>query len=506
MLCVWLPRFLTDRLSRTLAPMSARRETLLAVTASGKGGNRLIAVNEDAQAAGLRPGMLLTDATAIAPELRASVQNAREEDAHLRRLALWCRRYTPWAEPDVPDGIRLDISGCAHLFGGEAELLRDLRRRFAQAGFACRAAIASTPGAAWGMARFAPKPLSLIPQGEERARLAPLSVRALRIGADRAASLETLGLKTVGQLVDLPRQQLRARFGAALCTQIDRALGLEREALDSLQYQTIYNDRIDFAEPISTLPAIELALTKLVHRLAPLLRRDGKGARSFTLYLFDMRGESTDLDLALARPSHDPAHILRLFRERFTVLEGRFAGDTAFDAIVLQAGRVETLTPAQSELIGEIEDVPDLGPFLDRLRARLGETAVRRLAFRESHLPERAAGSVPILHSALRRLPPRAAPRPFLLLPHPEEISAMAELPDYPPRRFTWRRVRYLVVKAQGPEQIAGEWWRGGDRSVPIRDYYAVEVETGRRFWIFREGLYDGEGAPPRWFLHGILP
>jgi protein ImuB len=506
MLCVWLPRFLTDRLSRMSAPMNAPPEAPLAVTASGKGGNRLIAVNGHAEAAGLRPGMLLTEATAIAPELRASVQNARDEDAHLRRLALWCRRYTPWAEPDAPDGIRLDMSGCAHLFGGEAELLGDLRGRFVKAGFACRAAIASTPGAAWGMARFAPRPLSIIPQGEERARLAPLSVRALRIGADRAASLETLGIKIVGQLADLPRQQLRARFGAALCTRLDQVFGLEREALGSLQYQTTYSERVDFAEPISTVPAIESALTRLVHRLAPLLRRDGKGARSFALCLFDMRGESSDLNLALARPSHDAAHILRLFRDRFTAFEGRFARDTAFDAAALQAGRVKTLTAAQSELIGEAEDVPDLGPFLDRLSARLGEGAVRRLAFRESHLPERAAGSVPILHPALRRLPPRAAPRPFLLLPRPEEIGAMAELPDYPPRRFTWRRVRYLVVKAQGPEQIAGEWWRGGDRDAPIRDYYAVEVETGHRFWIFRQGLYDGEGAPPRWFLHGILP
>ena len=356
------------------------------------------------------------------------------------------------------------------------------------------------------MARFAPRPLSIIPQGEERARLAPLSVRALRIGVDRAASLEALGLKTVGQLVDLPRRQLRARFGAALCTRLDQAFGLEREALGSLQYETIYSERVDFAEPISTVPAIELALTRLVHRLAPLLRRDGKGARSFTLCLFDMRGESTDLDLALARPSHDPAHILRLFRERFTALEGRFARDTSFDAAVLQAGRVETLTAAQSELIGESRRRAGSRPVSrsPERAAWRGRSAPARLSREPS--PERAAGSVPILHSALRRLPPRAAPRPFLLLPRPEEIGAMAELPDYPPRRFTWRRVHYLVVKAEGPEQIAGEWWRGGDRSAPIRDYYAVEVETGRRFWIFREGLYDGEGTPPRWFLHGILP
>ena len=482
---------------------------MFAVTTSGKGGNRLVGVNAHAEQAGLRPGILLTDATAIAPELRALPQNAHEETAHLRRLAMWCRRYTPWAAPDPPDGLRLDITGCAHLFGGEADVLRDIRKRFAEAGFDCRAAIASTPGAAWGMARYAPKPLAITAPGEERARLAPLSVRALRIAPDKAASLERLGIKTIGQLIDLPRPQLRARFGTALGTRLDQAFGIEREALDSLQYEIIYSERLDFAEPISTLTAIALAVTKLVERLAPRLRQDGKGARSLELLLFDTQGDCADLELALARPSHDATHMVRLFRERFAALEGRFARDTAFDAVVLHAGRIETLIASQSKLIGEGvkgEPAHDLSPFLDRLSARLGEGAVRRFAFRESHRPERAAGSVPIMRSVLRRLPRRAAARPFLLLPRPEEITAMAELPDYPPRRFIWRRVRYLVIKAEGPEQIAAEWWRDGNQRAPIRDYYAVEVETGRRLWIFRDGIYAAGGQAPRWFVHGLLP
>jgi protein ImuB len=334
-------------------------------------------------------------------------------------------------------------------------------------------------------------------------------VRALRIDERRAASLDVLGLKTIGQLDELPRPQLRARFGTTLCTRLDQAFGLEREALASLQYETVYAERVDFAEPISTLPAIELALAKLVDRLAPALHCDGKGTRHLTLSLFDTRGESTDLDLALARPSQDAAHILRLFKERFTALEGKFARDVSFDAAALHAGRIEALSSAQSKLIGDGagDDVPDLGPFLDRLRARLGEGAVRKLAFRQSHAPERAAGSAPILRSVLRRLRKSRTPRPFLILPKPEEITATAELPDYPPRRFTWRRVPYRVVKAEGPEQISGEWWRrGSDRDTPIRDYYAVEVESGRRLWIFREGVFSGDARPPRWFVHGFLP
>ena len=488
--------------------MNAPPEALLAVTKSGKGGNRLVAVNAHAHEAGLRPGMLLTDATAIAPELRAVTQNMQEETVHLRRLALWCRRYTPWTASDPPDGLRLDITGCAHLFGGEAALLRDLRKRFADAGFACHAAIASNPAAAWGIVRFGRASLSIIADGEERMRLAPLSVRALRIGEDKAAALERLGLKTIGQLFDLPRPQLRARFGTGLCTRLDQAFGTEREALDSLLYETVYCERIDFADPISTLAAIERAANKLVERLTPRLCDDHKGARSFHLSLFDTQGESTNLGLALARPSHDPLHITRLFRERLSSLEGSFTRDSAFDAASLVAGRIETLTASQSALMGETGDdtARELGPFIDRLRARLGEGALRRLAFRESHMPERASGSVSLLHPALRRLPPCAAARPFLLLPRPEAIIAMAELPDYPPRRFTWRHVHYRVVKAEGPERIDMEWWRGCDRGTPPRDYYAVETKIGRRFWIFREGLYAEGGTAPHWFMHGLLP
>jgi protein ImuB len=226
-------RFLTDRLTRTQSEPATQPDVLRAVTASGKGGNRPVAVNVAAEAIGLKPGMLLTEATAIAPDLRATPQDAPQEAAHLKRLALWCRRYTPWVAPDAPDCLRLDIAGAAHLFGGEATLLRDIRGRFMRAGFFCRAAIADTPAAAWAMAHHATASLSIVSEGEQHSRLSPLPIRALRIEEDKAAALDRLGLKTIGQLFDLP-PQLRARFGAALCARLDQALGIDIEAQTSL--------------------------------------------------------------------------------------------------------------------------------------------------------------------------------------------------------------------------------------------------------------------------------
>lgn len=481
---------------------------MLAVIAPGKGGNRIVAVSPAAEAAGVKPGLLLTDAAAILPALCAAVQNARAEGAELRRLALWCRRYAPWTAPDSPDSLRLDVTGAAHLCGGESVLLRDIRKRFARAGYACRAAIASTPAAAWGLARYGRNALAILPAGEERERLAPLPVRALRLEEETAAALDRLGLKTIRHLLELPRAQLRARFGVALPRKLDRALGTEMEAVIALPYETVYRDRLDFTEPVGTQGAIQVAAKLLTESLAQRLHADGKGALGVTLTLYDTHGGSVDVTLKLARPSHDAVHMLRLFRERFTALEGRFAEDCAFDAATLHASRVEQIMRVQADLTESASDrdASSLDRFLDRLQARLGEDAVCRFAFSDSHVPERACGTAPVLQKVLSQAPAPAAARPFLLLPRPEEITAMAEVPDYPPRRFTWRRVSRRVIKAEGPERIAPEWWRAGAPNTSTRDYYAVEDETGRRYWIYREGEFTPGSTPPRWFLHGLLP
>ena len=479
--------------------------------APGKGGNRLIAVNAQAEAAGLKPGMLLTDATAIAPEVKAASHNARDEAAHLRRLALWCRRYSPWAAPDAPNGVWLDITRGAHLFGGEATLLRDIRKRFQGAGFACRAAIASTHATAWGMTRYAPSPLAIVAEGEEKKRLSPLPIRALCVAETKAAVLDRLGLRTIGQLFAVPRAQLRARFGDDLCARLDQVLSLKGEGLTALAYEPVYFQKLDFNEPVTSLEALLVAAGLLIEPIAARLRGDGKGARDFTFTLFDTQGDCVDVSLALTQPSHRAEHILSLLRERFAALQGRFRGDLAFDAATLLANRVEKLSAVQTHLAAEItaktahEDA--LAQFLDRLRARLGEAAVTRFAFRESHIPERALIAAPIFSNAMTSASAQAAtPRPFLLLPRPEEIDILAELPDYPPRRFTWRRLHHRVVKAEGPERIEPEWWSGKGQTGTARDYYTVEDAEGRRFWLYREGLYAPEAAKPRWYLHGLFP
>ena len=99
--------------------------------------------------------------------------------------------------------------------------------------------------------------------------------------------------------------------------------------------------------------------------------------------------------------------------------------------------------------------------------------------------------------------------RPLRLLDPPERVEALAEIPDGPPVRFRWRRVLHAVRKAEGPERIAPEWWRvrddGSHAAALTRDYFRIEDEAGRRFWLYREGLFGRETAAPRWYLHGLF-
>jgi protein ImuB len=244
------------------------------------------------------------------------------------------------------------------------------------------------------------------------------------------------------------------------------------------------------------------------------LKGDGKGARRYTLVLFDTQNGKTEVDVRMARACREPEHIARILKERLAALEGRFDPASGFDAAALYATGVEPLQSRQTSLLDGAADGTEnwhhVSRFLDRVTARLGGEAVTRFAFSESHWPERAARHVSalaqenILESTLAA-PVLAQPRPLTLLPRPEPIAAIAAVPDYPPRKFVWRRCHHKVVKAEGPERISPEWWHTGGETPRARDYYVVEDEKGQRFWLYREGVYSQDGGQ-RWFMHGLFP
>ena len=222
-----------------------------------------------------------------------------------------------------------------------------------------------------------------------------------------------------------------------------------------------------------------------------------------------------------SRPSREAGHFRRLLADKLTSVDLGFG----VDLMTLAAPATEPLDAAQTAL-ADLAPTADGGSALliDRLVSRLGADKVLRLAACASHLPEAAERLVSALASPSPIEPPPNAPRrgarPPFLLPHPEPIAVVAEIPDGPPASLEWRRRRCRIVKAEGPERIAPEWWQpllalasGGDDAAPAkhrprtRDYYTIEDEAGRRYWVFREGLYGREEGetPPAWYLHGLF-
>ncbi|MDP6842741.1 MAG: DNA polymerase Y family protein [Rhodospirillales bacterium] len=556
---LWLPNFATDRLRRqqTAQPRTPRPENgPLATVTAIHGGQRIAAVNGAARAQGIGPGMALADARALYPTLRVR-QVAPDADIRaLKRLSAAAMRYTPWVAIDPlggkdsagfsgllgglggDAGLWLDVSGCAHLFGGEDALLADLIGRFEGHGFAARAGVAATPGAAWALARFAETTSYILAPGTEREALGPLPVAALRIGDRAAEALERVGLRRVDDLLKMPRGPLAKRFGRAVLERLDQALGKTGEPISPRRESAIIHARRVFAEPIGRTGDIEAALAGLLGDVAAGLETAGLGARRLDLNLYQVDNSAARVRIGSSRPVRDPGHLARLFRDKMEDF------DAGFGVEVMALAAVETarLALRQGELANELASglAGDKGEtvtadatarLVDRLAGRLGPGNVTRLSPQASHVPERASREIPVLTTKKDRAengethpetqdlwpnvwqgPPRRGPRPIQLLAQPMPIEVMAPVPDGPPVLFRWRRRQHRVAAAEGPERIAPEWWQRQGCLPPgattlehgTRDYYRVEDEGGKRYWLFREGLYRPD-RPPRWYLHGFF-
>jgi protein ImuB len=503
-LSVWSPNWAIAtwrRKHRSDSPADAP----FALIATERAVRRLYAVDDMAQGLGLFTGQKATDAMALVPELVTDEADPEGDAVALTALVDWCVRFSPAVAADAPDGLFLDITGVAHLWGGEAALLDDLLDRLEGQGIPARGAVAGSAGAAWALARYGEDRTVAPPRGEA-ALLAPLPVHALRLEPEMAAQLARLGLSRIGLLAALPRDQLTRRFGAVVLRRLDQALARGEEALSFRRPPTPWFARLAFAEPISAPEDLARASLDIAERLCARLMAEGQGAGRFELAFHRQDGRAERLAIGLSLPGRGPKAIARLFAPMLETVDPGFG----IEVVTLAAERVEPLPERQAglESIGEIAPEDGIAPLVDRLANRLGEDRVWRARPFPSHIPERAV---------VRRAPFAAAsgevdwrkdrPRPVRLLRSPEPIDfVVSRMPDDPPATFRWRgRVR-RVRRAEGPERLAEEWWRrplGETTPAHVRDYYRVEDDTGARFWLFRAGLYGAE-VEPKWWLHGL--
>ena len=522
------PQSQVDRAPRDLElpgaiqPETRSGEDLAPRVTALREGNRVLVGAADAAARqlGLTPGMTITHARVLVPELDIQPADPEGDNADLHRLAMrLARRCTPIVAVEGSDTLFLDLTGTAHLYGGEARMVRRLVKRLARRGIMARIAVADTPGAAWALSRYQP---GICPPDGHTQALSPLPIAALRLDPAHVELLHRLGIERIGQLIEIPRGPLVRRFDAGLVLRLDQALGHAREPLQPVLPPEPIMVEQRFAEPIATAEAIEHWLEILVARLAMRLAEAGLGARTVELIADRIDGVPQVIRIGLARASRDKAHLLRLMVRRIETIEPGYG----VDALHLHLRRAEPLGPQPvTERLDE-EAAPDLAPLVDTLATRIGSERLWRMQPIESDIPERSSAPMPVLDPPTR---PRAPlkrddvrrldrsgeapvwhpnwPRPTRLLSRPEPLDhVVAELPDQPPRRFTWRGRMHQVVRADGPERITGEWWRRRSETLSIRDYFQVEDEGGQRFWLFRKG--DGERAATgdlSWYLYGVF-
>jgi protein ImuB len=502
--CVYLPHWAIERQAKTAPPDPSVPFALVTMTT---GGWHLAAVNLRATALGLNAGELLADARARVPSLQTRPAQLEKDRAALTKLARWCTRFSPyvapWPEEDEragSSGLTLDITACDHLFGGEAAMLHAVLESLKRLGFTARGAIAGSIGATHALAKFSRQSEIIVPNGKIVKAIAPLPASALRIPDKTAATLKHLGLKAIGHLLPLPRAPLTQRFGKLLNDRLDQALGRAGESFTPLLPHAPYRARAVLAEPISAQEHILKLAKRLAADLAPALERDGKGARDLHLTLFRVDGETTELSIRLARPSRDADRIVTLFALKLDALAEEFDAGFGFEAGRLDVTQADRMPPQQDAIAADPERDADekLSLLIDHLGSRLGLENVMRAHPRDTHIPERAFVMRPAAQTSA--WDEEAVPmRPLLMLPYAEPAEVTAVIPEGPPLQFRWRGVHYQATNAEGPERIRSEWWR--DAESRTRDYYTVEDEDGRRFWLYRDGSY---GADARWFVHGV--
>ena len=539
-LSLWFPRLGAERLLRLDRGLT---EAPLAVVTDIRNMQVLVSLSAAASDAGLTPGQPLRDAQAMCPGLVARLQNPVAEAVFLGGLRRWAGKFSPWVAEEPPEGLMVDLTGCAHLFGGEMALLHQVEAECADLGLTVRAGIADTAGAAWALARYAgrsggaarsgddidqearatrsraarrrhseregaafrPPPLEttrIAAPGQTRGAIVALPVAALRLEDQVVAELVRLGLKRIEDLAGQPRASLARRFGSMLVRRLDQAMGVEPEPITPAKPPDNFAVRLTLPEPIGLEEDVMAAVDRLLPQLAERLREKGRGARMVRLEAHRVDGGAAVIEVGLARPSAEPDRIRPLLELTLGEIDAGFG----IDRVRIVAPVTEPVHAQQHR--GHLEAARDggargsgapLDDLVGKLGARVGLEAITRLHPGDSHIPEKTALVMAAAWSEpATGWPEPPGPRPVLLW-RPEMVTA----PDVPalPERFRWRQRDLGAVAATGPERIAPEWWLDEpDWRTGMRDYWRVTTDAGEVLWLY---FAHGGTMSAGWFCQG---
>jgi protein ImuB len=491
---IWFRHLKTDWFARR-QPGLANIPFVLAAADHGR--MMVTAANITAQSQGINGGLTVADARIIIPALQVLDDKPDLPATVLEAIAGWCIRFSPAVAVDLPDGLILDATGCAHLWGGEKQYLGDISKRLHDFGYDNRAAIADTIGTAWAIAHFGNIPIA--EPGQQREALLSLPPASLRLDIATVEILEKLGLRQISQFIQMPRTALRRRFGQQILNRLDEALGNTEEHLNPVQPIEPYQERLPCLEPIVTAKGIEIALEQLLTTLCHRLQTEQKGLRTAIFKYYRIDGKIEKLEIGTNRPSCNSKHLFKLFEIKIETIEPALG----IELFILEAAKVEDLSTVQENLWDDHAAIDDihLSELLDRISVKTGASNIQRYVPDEHYWPERSFKPTASLTEKTITAWQPSRPRPLHLLPWPEAIEVTAPIPDYPPMLFRYKGKLHKIIKADGPERIEQEWWL---QQGLHRDYYSVEDEEGCRYWLFRSGHYDA-GKTYQWFMHGFF-
>ena len=460
----------------------------------------ITAISPLAESQGIEIGMRAADAKAICPELEILDDKPGRSAKLLKGIGEWCIRFSPVVMVDdfSVDGLFMDISGCPHLWGGEREYIKEIVARLKGKGYTVRIAMADTMGAAWAISRFGTK-TPLITSSEHVNSLLSLPPEALRLAEVTLTKLRKLGFYQVKSFIGMPRSVLRRRFGVDFLTRLGQALGTDNELIRPLQVPVLFAERLPCLEPIKTRVGIEIAITKLLESLCLRLKNEGKGLRTAILTCYRIDGEIVQVNIGTNAATHRGGHLLKLFQLKIELIRPALG----IELFVLEAPKVEDVIPGQEALWEERSGLDDVSVMrlLDRVAGKVGAGVINRYVPATHYWPERSVKKSLVITEKPVTDWRMDKPRPTELLKKPDRVEVMALIPDHPPKFFVYKGVKHIIVKADGPERIEREWWLDVGEH---RDYYQVEDEQGRRYWIFRSGHYEGEQGY-KWFIHGYF-
>lgn len=490
-LAIWFPQLLMDWAIRQ---DPSRASLPFALVERQRGRVQVVLANAFAREKGVGAAMSLADSRAICPDLLIMDYPLEKGTLLIKAWAEWAIRYTPVTAVDPPDGLILDASGCAHLWGGERAYVETILQRIRSIGYEARGAMADTIGAAWGLSRYGPS-RQWVQSSDQKSILADLPVSALRLDKAVLHQLHQLGIRKIQQFMDLPRASLRRRWGPEVLTRLDQFWGNQWETLSPFQPEIPYQERLYSLEPINTAVGIRIAIEKLLASLCQRLEKESKGARQIKLSSYRVDHQVQQVQIHMSNPSRDAQHMLRLFQDRIAEIKPGLG----IELFVMEAPAVLPLSWESSLLWApqSAQDKKAIGALIDRIAGKAGAHRLNRYLPAGSHWPEQSFR--PAIH--LEETPdmpwPTHLPRPVELLDPPVPIEVIAPMPDYPPLLFRYQGRLHRISKGEGPERIEASWWQDPGN---YRDYYSVEDQQGIRYWLFRQGE---AGAVSSWFLHG---